>query len=38
MNLGLPEVMAEVDEGNTTSVAVVGGSASSPFDVIPGLL
>ena len=36
--LGLPEVLAEVDEGNTASVAVVERLGMTPFDVVPGLL
>jgi [ribosomal protein S5]-alanine N-acetyltransferase len=36
--LGLPEVLAEVDEGNTASVAVVERLGMTPFDVVPGVL
>ena len=36
--LGLPEVLAEVDEGNTPSAAVIGRLGMTPFEVIPGLL
>jgi [ribosomal protein S5]-alanine N-acetyltransferase len=36
--LGLPEVLAEVDEGNTASVAVIERLGMTPFDVTPGLL
>jgi RimJ/RimL family protein N-acetyltransferase len=36
--LGLPEVLAEVDEGNAGSVAVVGRLGMTPFAVVPGLL
>jgi [ribosomal protein S5]-alanine N-acetyltransferase len=36
--LGLPEVLAEVDEGNTASVAVIERLGMIPFDVVPGLL
>jgi [ribosomal protein S5]-alanine N-acetyltransferase len=36
--LGLPEVLAEVDEGNTASVAVVKRLGMEAFDVVPGLL
>jgi RimJ/RimL family protein N-acetyltransferase len=36
--LGLPEVLAEVDEGNTASIAVVGRLGMTPFDVVPGAL
>ena len=36
--LGLPEVLAEVYEGNTASVAVVERLGMTPFDVVPGLL
>jgi [ribosomal protein S5]-alanine N-acetyltransferase len=37
-SLGLPEVLAEVDEGNTASVAVIERLGMIPFDVVPGLL
>lgn len=36
--LGLPEVLAEVDEGNTASIAVIQRLGMTPFDVVPGLL
>jgi len=36
--LGLPEVLAEVDEGNTVSIAVIERLGMTPFDVVPGLL
>ncbi|MEV0235620.1 GNAT family N-acetyltransferase [Nonomuraea sp. NPDC050786] len=36
--LGLPEVLAEVDEGNAASVAVVERLGMTAFDVVPGLL
>ena len=36
--LGLPEVLAEVDEANTGSVAVVGRLGMTPFEVVPGPL
>jgi ribosomal-protein-alanine N-acetyltransferase len=36
--LGLPEVLAEVDEGNTASIAVVQRLGMIPFDLVPGLL
>ena len=36
--LGLPEVLAEVDEGNTASVAVVKRLGMTPYTVVPGLL
>jgi ribosomal-protein-alanine N-acetyltransferase len=36
--LGLPEVLAEVDEGNTASVAVTRRLGMTAFDVVPGLL
>ncbi|RSN12687.1 N-acetyltransferase [Nonomuraea sp. WAC 01424] len=36
--LGLPEVLAEIDEGNTASAAVAGRLGMTPFDVVPGLL
>jgi [ribosomal protein S5]-alanine N-acetyltransferase len=36
--LGLPEVLAEVDEDNTASVAVVKRLGMIPFAVIPGVL
>jgi len=36
--LGLPEVLAEVDEGNTASLAVIERLGMTRFDVVPGLL
>jgi RimJ/RimL family protein N-acetyltransferase len=36
--LGLPEVLAEVDEGNTASVAVLERLGMTRFAVVPGLL
>ncbi len=36
--LGRPEVLAEVDEGNTASVAVVERLGMTPFEVVPGVL
>jgi RimJ/RimL family protein N-acetyltransferase len=36
--LGLPEVLAEVDEGNTASIAVIERLGMTEFDVMPGLL
>jgi RimJ/RimL family protein N-acetyltransferase len=36
--LGLPEVLAEVDEGNAASVAVVRRLGMTPFEVVPGVL
>ncbi len=36
--LGLPEVLAEVDAGNTASVAVVERLGLTAFEVVPGLL
>jgi [ribosomal protein S5]-alanine N-acetyltransferase len=36
--LGLPEVLAEVDAGNTASVAVLERLDMTAFDVVPGLL
>jgi len=36
--LGLPEVLAEVDEGNTASIAVIERLGMTAFDVVPGLL
>jgi len=36
--LGLAEVLAEVDEDNAASVAVVGRLGMTPFDVVPGAL
>jgi len=31
-------VLAEVDEGNTASIAVIERLGMAPFDVVPGLL
>jgi RimJ/RimL family protein N-acetyltransferase len=36
--LGLPEVLAEVDEGNIASIAVIERLGMTPFDVVPGEL
>ena len=36
--LGLPEVLAEVDEANTASIAVIERLGMTPFDVVSGLL
>ena len=36
--LGLPEVLAEVDEGNAASVAVVKRIGMTPYAVVPGVL
>jgi RimJ/RimL family protein N-acetyltransferase len=36
--LGLPEVLAEVDEGNVASVAVVKRLGMTPLAVVPGVL
>ena len=36
--LGLPEVLAEVDEGNAASVAVVDRLGMTQFAVVPGVL
>ena len=36
--LGLPEVLAEVDEGNAGSAAVAGRLGMTPFAAVPGLL
>ena len=36
--LGLPEVLAEVDEGNAASVAVLKRLGMTPYAVVPGLL
>jgi [ribosomal protein S5]-alanine N-acetyltransferase len=36
--LGLPEVLAEVDEGNTASIAVLERLGMTRFDVVPGQL
>jgi ribosomal-protein-alanine N-acetyltransferase len=37
-SLGLPEVLAEVDEGNAASVAVVKRLGMTAFAVVPGVL
>jgi len=37
-SLGLPEVLAEVDEGNAASVAVVKRLGMIPYAVVPGVL
>ena len=36
--LGLPEVLAEVDEGNAASIAVIERLGMTRFDVVSGLL
>ena len=36
--LGLPQVLAEVDNGNTASAAVIKRIGLTPFDEVPGLL
>lgn len=36
--LGLPAVLAEVDDGNQASIAVVTRLGMAPFAVVPGLL
>jgi ribosomal-protein-alanine N-acetyltransferase len=36
--LGLPEVVADVDNGNTASTAVIERLGLVPFDEVPGLL
>ena len=36
--LGLPEVLAEVDEGNAASVAVIKRLGMTPFAVVSGVL
>ena len=36
--LGLPEVLAEVDEGNAASVAVIKRLGMTPYAVVPGVL
>jgi [ribosomal protein S5]-alanine N-acetyltransferase len=36
--LGLPLVLAEVDQGNVASAAVVRRLGMTPFDVVPGTL
>ncbi len=37
-SLGMPEVLAEVDEGNAASVAIVKRLGMTPFTVVPGAL
>ena len=37
-SLGLTEVLAEVDGGNTASIAVIERLGMTPFEVVPGLL
>jgi RimJ/RimL family protein N-acetyltransferase len=37
-SLSLPEVLAEVDEGNAASVAVVKRLGMTPYAVVPGVL
>ena len=37
-SLGLPEVLAEVDAGNSASIAVLERLGMTEFDVVPGLL
>lgn len=37
-DLGLPEVLAEIDEGNAASVAVVERLGMTAFESVPGLL
>jgi [ribosomal protein S5]-alanine N-acetyltransferase len=36
--LGLPEVLAEVDEGNTASIAVIERLGMTRYTVVPGVL
>jgi [ribosomal protein S5]-alanine N-acetyltransferase len=36
--LGLPEVLAEVDEGNTASIRVIERLGLTPFEVVSGVL
>jgi ribosomal-protein-alanine N-acetyltransferase len=36
--LGVPEVLAEIDEGNAASVAVAERLGMTAFEVVPGLL
>lgn len=36
--LGLPEVLAEVDEGNTASIAVLERLGMTQFGIVPGVL
>ena len=38
VRLGLPEVLAEVDEGNTASIRVIERLGLTPFEVVPGVL
>jgi RimJ/RimL family protein N-acetyltransferase len=37
-SLGLPEVLAEIDEGNVASVAIAKRLGMTPFEVVPGVL
>ncbi len=37
-SLGLPEVLAEVDAGNSASIAVIERLGMTEFDMVPGLL
>jgi [ribosomal protein S5]-alanine N-acetyltransferase len=37
-SLSLPEVLAEVDEGNAASIAVIERLGMTEFEVVPGLL
>ncbi len=37
-SLGLSEVLAEIDEGNVASVAIVKRLGMTPFEVVPGVL
>jgi RimJ/RimL family protein N-acetyltransferase len=36
--LGLPEVLAEIDEGNAASAAVIKRLGMTPYEVVPGVL
>ena len=36
--LGLPEVLAEIDQDNAASAAVAQRLGMSPFEVVPGAL
>lgn len=36
--LGLPELLAEVDEGNLASAAIIAKLGMVPFDAVPGVL
>jgi RimJ/RimL family protein N-acetyltransferase len=36
--LGLPELLAEIDEGNRASAGVLGRLGMEPFDLVPGVL